>query len=738
VTDKTVSEVWPRFTYPAKGKPSVVFIVLDDVGFAHLGCFGSEISTPHMDDLAAGGLRFNNFHTTALCSPTRASLLTGRNHHSVGMGMIAGLANGHPGHVGEISRSAGLFSEIVREDGYSTIALGKWHLTPLENVSVAGPCDQWPLARGFEQFYGFLGPETDQFFPELVVGNDFVDPPAREDYHLSEDLTDQAIARITNLRATDPERPYFMYLALGAAHAPLQAPRSYIERYAGKFDEGWDVVRQRTYQRQLQMGVIPEGTRLAPRNDGVPAWTDVSENERKVFAREQEVFAGFLEHTDAQIGRLVQFLRQIDDFENTIIVLISDNGASQEGGPVGGSELLWVTGIPVTAEDLLPHLPDFGGPDHHCHYPLGWAQVGNTPLKRYKRDTYGGGVRDPLLISWPRGITDGGAIRSQYVHVVDVVPTVLEALDLRLPAEIAGVEQMPLEGQSFLGALSDPSFPDVKEKQYFEMAGNRAIWYRGWKAVTSHTPGTPFDEDEWALFDTTSDFSECDDLSAEFPDKLRELTEIWADEAEKYQVQLDDQFLKRRLQGLYRRRLHYPKKLRLYRDATIQQFLAPAAPGIPKRITASIERSSTSDDGVLAAFGGRFGGYTLFVMDDRLHFEHSFYLQPVKSVTSEQPLGTGPRECGFEVSAAGDQVCVQLTVDGSAAAPPLEMVMHPLTPYGMGPFQIGRDSVTPVSRRYRSPFPFAGQLAHVEVEVPDDWPEAHIRDFTVGSVLLQD
>lgn len=729
---------WPHYTYPASGSPNVVFIVLDDVGFAHLGCYGSDIATPNMDRLAASGLRYNNFHTTALCSPTRASLLTGRNHHSVGMGMLAGAANGHPGHVGEISKSTGTVAEILRTEGYSTIALGKWHLTPLENISVGGPCDQWPLGRGFEQFYGFLGPETDQFFPDLSVGNDFIEPPDRPDYHLSEDLVDQAIERITNLKAADPERPHFTYLAFGAAHAPLQAPRAYIDKYAGSFDEGWDTVRDRVYHRQLEMGIIPGGTRLVDRNPGVPAWDSLTDTEKRVFARQQEVFAGFLDHTDAQIGRLVDHLEAIGEMDNTIIFLLSDNGASQEGGDVGRSELLWVTNTPVTVDDLVEHLDDLGGPDHHAHYPIGWAQVGNTPLKRYKQNTHGGGIRGPLIVTWPSKILDPGSIREQYLHVSDIVPTVLEALGVEPPDRIAGVDQKPLEGKSFLASLTVADAPQTKDRQYFEMLGHRGIWHEGWKAVTYHERGTRFEDDVWELYDTRTDFSESNDLASTEPAKLKELVGIWWDEAEKYQVQLDDLFHKRRLQGLYRRRLHYPKVARFHRGAKVPQFLAPAAPGMPQRVSASISRDTKGDEGVLACIGGRFGGFSLFVQDNRLHFEYGFYLQPSYHVQSAEELTVGRLECGFTVTGDGADLSIQLTVDGEAAAPALPITFIPFTPYGIEPFEVGRDGLTPVSKRYSSPFEFTGQLDHVEVQVPEDWPEGYIQDLTVEAVMRQD
>ena len=618
---------WPQPQRPPDGAPNVVFIVLDDTGFAHLGCYGSDIETPNMDRLAAGGLRYNNFHTTALCSPTRACLLTGRNHHSVGVGRITEITSGFPGYYGQVTDRAATIAEVLRSQGYNTIACGKWHLLPNSHTSAAGPFDHWPLGRGFDHYYGFLGGETDQWRPDLAMGNERILPPDRPDYHLTEDLVDHAIGFVRGQKSLAPEKPFFLYLAFGATHAPHHAPKEFIEKYRGRFEDGWDAARERVFARQKQMGVVPLETELAPRNDGVKAWEDLTDNERRLFARMEEVFAGFLDHTDTHIGRLLAFLEEIEQFENTLIVLISDNGASQEGGPIGQPEQIYfntVTGgaIDLTVEDMLEHIDELGGPLHHNHYPTGWAQAGNTPLKRYKQNTHGGGIRDPMIVHWPTRIKDGGAIRNQYHHVSDVTPTVLEAIGIQAPSVHRGIEQMPIEGTSFAYSFDAPDEPTRKETQYYEMLGHRAIWHDGWKAVAFHPPGQSFDNDRWELYHLDNDFSEASDLAVEHPERLRELVDLWWDEARKHNVlPISDMMTS----GFSRPGGGAPKRaFTLYAGATVPSMAAPNAANRSHRITAHVARDDTRQEGVLVAQGGRHGGYTLYVKDNRLVYEYNF------------------------------------------------------------------------------------------------------------------
>ncbi|MGB5756393.1 MAG: arylsulfatase, partial [Acidimicrobiales bacterium] len=538
------SEPWWPDPPPLEDKPNVVLILFDDTGFAHFGCYGSDIDTPNIDRLAAGGLRYTNFHTTALCSPTRASLLTGRNHHAVGMRCISNFDTGYPNMRGRISHNAATVAEIVGDAGYATFALGKWHLCPMTETSMAGPFDDWPLQRGFDRFYGFLQGETDQFHPELTYDNHHLEPrgPGDDGYHLSEDLTDRAIDFIRESKSVRPDRPFFTYLAWGATHSPHQAPLEYLEKYRGRYDEGWDVIRQRYYERQLHLGIIPAGTELAPRNPGVEPWAELSENEQRLAARLQEAFAAFLDHTDAQIGRLMEFLSAIDELDNTIFIVTSDNGASQEGFATGViDEMRFFNGFPEDVEAAQDRLDDVGGPNSHTNYPWGWAQVGNTPLKWYKQNTFGGGVRDPLIIHWPRRITDAGGVRDQFHHITDLTPTILDELGIPQPERFRGREQLPVAGRPLSYSFDDPTAPTNRHAQYFEMFGHRGIWSEGWKAVTYHRLGKPFDEDVWELYHVDEDFSESHNLADERPDKLAELVDLWWSEAEEHGVlPLDD------------------------------------------------------------------------------------------------------------------------------------------------------------------------------------------------------
>src|SRR5947209_10059428 len=459
------SQPWwpPDLTAPA-GAPNVLVVVLDDVGFAQLGCYGSDLETPAFDGLAANGLRFTNFHTTSLCSPTRACVLTCRNHHRVGLGRITELSTGFPGYNGRIPRSAPFISEVLRDAGWATYAVGKWHLTPEEEAHEAGSRAEWPLGRGFDRWYGFFGGETHQFAPALVNDNHQIDPPRpwQEGYHLTEDLIDQAQQMIVNLRAVDDAKPFFMYLCFGACHAPHQSPPEWRDRFRGRFDEGWDAWRDAIFARQVVSGVIPEGTRMSERPEWVKAWADLSDDERRLYARYMEAFAAFLAHTDHHFGRFLDFLDESGELDNTVIVVLSDNGASSEGGPVGSTNdnRPWNL-VPHTVEDALTRIDELGGPRCHNNYPWGWTVAGNTPFRRWKREVHEGGVADPLIVHWPRRISGRGELRRQYTHAVDLMPTLLE---------LAGVDAPPdIHGRSFTQALSDSSTPEPRPTPHYEM-----------------------------------------------------------------------------------------------------------------------------------------------------------------------------------------------------------------------------------------------------------------------------
>jgi arylsulfatase len=413
-TFKDSKSWWPEPVKAPEGSPNVVFIILDDVGFSQLGCYGSEIETPNMDGLAENGLLFNNFHTTALCSPTRACLLTGHNHHSLGTGVITNLATGYPGYNGRMPREAATIAQVLKENGYNTFATGKWHNTPDEDITAAGPYDRWPLGMGFERFYGFLGGETNQWSPELVHDNHRIETPDRPGYHVSEDIVDKSIEFVLDQKQANPDKPVFLWMAFGAGHAPHHAPKEYIEKYKGKFDKGWDKIREDVLNRQKEMGIVPQDTELAPSNPRVQPWETLSDDERKLFARMQEVYAGFLDHTDCQIGRFVDCLEKIGELDNTLIMLISDNGASREGGPYGTvNEIRFFNRVRESLEANLEMIDELGGPLTYNHYPRGWAQAGNTPLKRFKQNTHGGGIRDPLIVHWPKGIDQISSMASR-------------------------------------------------------------------------------------------------------------------------------------------------------------------------------------------------------------------------------------------------------------------------------------------------------------------------------------
>ena len=718
---RTVAESTPAFEtrpHPPDGTPNVVIVLYDDLGFAHLDCYGSTLPTPTSSRLAAGGLRFTNFHVTPLCSPTRASLLTGRNHHSVGMRSVSNFNTGFPHMQGHISDHAATMAEVLRDEGFATFCVGKWHLCQMEDASAAGPFDQWPLGRGFERYYGFLQGETDQFAPELTYDNHPVDPPATaaEGYHLTEDLVDRAIGFIRDSKSVRPDRPFFAYVAPGAMHAPHQAPPEYLERHRGAFDEGWDVFRERWFARQLEAGIIPPGTQLAPRNPGVAPWDELSDAERAVAARLQEAFAAFLDHTEDQLTRLVDALEELGELDNTIFVLLSDNGASQEGGPGGVlHEMKYFNLVFDAAEDMVPHLDEIGGPHSHTNYPWGWSQAGNAPNRWYKQNTHGGGVRVPCIWHWPAGIRDGGGLRHQFHHVSDIAPTLYELLGVEAPATHRGRDQLPVTGTSMAYALADPSAPSRKDVQYFEMGGHRGLYHDGWKAVTRHEKGTPFDDDRWELYHLDDDFSETRDLADEQPGKLRELVDLWWQEAETHGVlPLDDRTFE--LFGTTRRP-HTPHASHHYTYrppiSHLPAEVAPALGGRSWTMTASIDRPEGAQ-GVLYATGTENSGFSFFVKDDRLWFDYNAFGDH-SVVVSGIEVPPGPSEVEVRFERDGRQGSAELVIDGATCgAAPIPFVMRMMSSVGA---DVGLDRLSPVSDEYTGTFPFAGTLRRLDVVV---------------------
>jgi arylsulfatase A-like enzyme len=642
---------WPPIPRAPEGAPNVIVVLLDDVGYAQIGPYGSDIATPCFDRLAANGLRYSNFHTTSLCSPTRAALLSGRNHHTNGMGRIVELPSGFPGYDATIPKENGFLSEILRLHHYATFAVGKWHLTPATEMTMGSPRDRWPLGRGFDRYYGFMGGETDQYRPELVYDNHQVDPPRtpEEGYHLSEDLADRAITFVSDLRATFPEKPFLLWFAPGACHAPHQAPAEYIDAYRGRFDLGWDRWREQVFARQTASGLLPPGTELSARPSWVPAWDDLSADEKRLYARMMEVYAGFLTHTDGQIARVLEFVDELGELDDTIVIAMSDNGASAEGGPRGSfNEQYFFNFQQESLEENLRRIDDLGTPRANNHYPWGWAWAGNTPLKRFKRDTHEGGVADPMIVHWPARLGRPGETRHQYVHAIDVMPTLLDLIGIEPPSQINGVEQSPIEGFSFAETLTDAGAATKHATQYYEMLGSRALYHEGWKAVTFHPApfiaydGTdvskPFDADDWELYHVAEDFSEVNDVAADHPGKLKELQDLWWSEAERHQVlPLNNQpWLHGDRRFLRERHVYYPG------IGSLPQAIAPDLRNRAFRIEAELDVPASGDaEGVVVAHGSHAGGYVLYLAGRRLRYVYNFLGTELTTVSASVDLPAG-------------------------------------------------------------------------------------------------
>ncbi|HVA06620.1 MAG TPA: arylsulfatase [Acidimicrobiales bacterium] len=726
---------WPPEPSPPPGAPNVIVVVLDDVGFAQLGCYGSLIETPVIDGLASGGVRLANFHTTALCSPTRACLLTGRNHHRNAMGRVADLAVGFPGYWGKPPHENGFLSEVLRSAGYATYAVGKWHLTPDDQCNMASPRDTWPLGRGFERWYGFHGGETHQFVPALYHDNHSVRPPKTYDdgYHLTTDITDHAIEFLSDLRAIDADRPFFLYYATGACHSPHQAPREWIDRYKGVFDIGWDELRERIMVKQLKLGVLPEHTALSPRPIWVRPWTDLSERERTLAARFMECFAGFLSHTDSEIGRLVDFVANLGELDDTILVVVSDNGASSEGGSEGSINDIRLSNMdPAGLDEMLSKIDDIGGPNTHNNYPWGWTMAGNTPFKRWKREVHEGGVADPCIVHWPGGALGSAAIRHQYAHAIDVFPTILDLIGLTPPETIAHVPQSRIDGISFayLLAPDGAALPGRRVTQHFEMFGSRAIYHDGWKAVTFHpvgplypdglNPNAPFEDDVWELYHVENDVSETVDLAGEDPERLRELIDLWWVEAERNQVlPLDNRILWA---------LVHPKPDDRRERTSFRYFQGAAQ--VPESVAVNVRNRShalllefsvaegVTPEGTLLALGSGLGGWSLQFRSGRPRYVHNLYGKELHVIGSAKPVGPGNHTIEYDFTKddglGGTGV---LRCNGTVVA---EGTIPRFTPQafngvGVG-LTCGYEWGPPVGDGYRAPDTFNGTIERAVVE----------------------
>jgi arylsulfatase len=733
--DSTLDKI-PLVKAP-EGAPNVLYVMIDDAGFGSWGAFGGSITTPRLDDLAAQGLRYTRFHTTALCSPTRAAALTGRNHHSVATGVITELGVSFPGYTGQIPKSAAMVSEILRQNGYSTAFFGKNHNVPDWETSVSGPFDRWPTMQGFDHFYGFIGGEANQWAPALYDGNIPVEmevPKGREkDYTLNENLADKAIDLIHQQKSVTPDRPFFIYYAPGATHAPHHVPQAWIDRFKGQFDQGWDKYREEAYQRQLKMGIIPPDTKLTPRPAEIPAWDSLTADQKRVATRLMETFAAFTAQTDQQVGRVIDAIRETGQIDNTLIIYeIGDNGASMEGTLAGVfNEMVSLNGQQEDTAYILQHLDEIGGPKAYNHFPVGWAWAMNTPLQWGKQvASHFGGTRNPLVVSWPKRIQDKGGIRPQFHHVIDVVPTILEAAGIPEPSMVNGVPQKPIEGVSMLYSFGDAKVKGTRHTQYFEMFGNRALYHEGWIASARHgrlpwenAGSTDFDKDTWELYNLETDFSEATNVAATEPAKLRELQDLFWAEAAKYNVlPLDDRFIERAdpslRPSLIEGRTHFTY------FAGAKRIPESSSPNIKNRshvISAEIEVPEGGVEGVLVAAGGLVGGYVLFVKDGKAVYEYNWFSQERYRVTSPDSLPVGKSvirvEFKYDGNGVGKGGTVTLFMNGTKVGESRvdKTILGRFS--ADETFDTGLDTGTPVSELYASPFKFTGKLQKLEIDV---------------------
>jgi arylsulfatase len=731
-TWQTSTPWWPSPALPREGAPNVVVVLFDDVGFGSFGCYGAEIETPTIDALASQGLRYNAFHVTPLCSPTRAALITGRNHHSVGMAFLANADSGFPNARGHVGHDAATVAELLRDAGYSTMCVGKWHLAPIDATSAAGPYDQWPLARGFDRYYGFLDALTDHFYPDLVYDNHRVDPPKspEDGYHLTTDLIDHAIGFLRDQASTASPRPFFLYVPLGTAHCPHQAPQAFLDKYRGRYDEGWDRIRETRHRRQLEMGIIPPGTRLAPRNDDVAPWDSLPGDERRVAARLQEAFAAMVDHADSELGRLVAELKAQGRFDDTLFIVMADNGASQEGGAGGSTNIVaYENGNQPDLAFNLARLDSIGGPRSQTNYPKGWAMAGNTPLKRYKQNTHAGGVRAPLVVAWPRGIAARGEVRAQFHHAIDIAPTILDLAGIEAPRVRAGIPQLPLHGVSMRYSFTDAAAPTRHPTQYFEMFSHRAIVHDGWKAVAFHHRGQSYENDRWELYRLDTDFSECDDLAATHPEIVARLEAQWWVEAGRYGVlPLDDR-------GFTERAFRYQRpgsprlrtRMSLYPGMSrIPSGAAPLMVDRSFRIEAALAATGAAPSGVVLSIGDLSGGLTLYVKDGALAFEVNCEGLPQRVKSAPGAVGPHARRIALDFARrepqGGD---VKLYVDDALVA---QGVIGRTSKWFLtwSPLDVGRDSLSRISDDYAGAFEFTRDaLVRVDVELD---PREHAVD----------
>jgi arylsulfatase len=735
-TFKDSTPSYPQPVKAAKGSPNVLIVLTDDTGFGMASTFGGPAPTPTLDRLATNGLRYNQFHTTALCSPTRAALLAGRNHHSVGTGVIIEMGTGYPGYTGIIPRSTALVPEILRGNGYATACFGKWHNTPEPEISPAGPFDRWPTGLGFEYFYGFNQGETHQYYPVLYRNTTPVNPPKtpEEGYHFTTDMTDETIAWIRNVRAANPDKPWFAYYSTGAIHAPHHAPKEWRDKFKGKFDHGWDRQREITFEQQKKLGVIPAGAKLTPRPKEIPAWDNQSSEGKRVFCRLMENYAAFMAHTDHEIGRLIASLEESGELDNTLVFyIVGDNGASGEGGLEGTfNELASLAGYNPGLAQIVKRIDRIGTPESDTHVPVGWAWATNAPFQWTKQvASHFGGTRNPMVVHWPKGIKSKGELRAQFHHCIDVVPTIFEACKVPEPKEVDGIPQKPIEGVSMLYSFDDGDAKSRRTTQYFEMMGNRGIYHDGWMATTRHgtpwiTTGTakPFDADTWELYHIDQDFSQADDLASKHPEKVKELQAKFLEEAKKYDVlPLDDRMAQRldarnRIAGEPRTSWTY-----FGNNVRLPDAAGPIVYPDSHTVTAELIIPESGCEGVIACAGGGSIGWALYVQDGKPAYHFNFFDFEHATIRAKDPLPSGKVTVKLEYESKGgvrglisDGARVRLFVNGKLAGE--GEFDQASTRFAPEPFEVGRDSISPVSPDYKSKgsFPFKGTIEKIEFQ----------------------
>ncbi len=724
---------------PPPGAPNVLVILLDDVGFGASSAFGGPVAMPTAERLAAGGLKFNRFHTTALCSPTRSALLTGRNHHTVGMGGITEIATSAPGYHSIWPNTAAPLAEVLKLNGYATAQLGKCHEVPVWESSPMGPFRQWPTGKGFEYFYGFIGGEAHQYYPALYEGTTPVEPSRtpQEGYHLTEDLADRAVHWIRQQKALMPDKPFFMYFAPGATHAPHHVPKAWAEKYRGRFDDGWDALRERIFARQKELGVIPAEAELTRRHAEIPAWADMPEALKPVLRRQMEIYAGFLEHTDHYVGQIVDALDDLGALDDTLIFyIIGDNGASAEGTLNGTyNEMINFNGAAAleTPEFMMARLEDFGGPESYNHYAVGWAHALDTPYQWTKQvASHWGGTRNATVVHWPGGISAKNQIRSQFSHVIDIAPTVLQVAGLPAPTMVNGVAQTPLPGVSMAYCFDDAQAAERHETQYFEMFGNRGIYHKGWTAVTKHS--TPwvlvggdkvaFDDDVWELYDTGKDWSQAHDLSAEYPEKLKDLQRLWLIEAARFGVlPLDDRVGERLNSDLAGRPelIHGDRQLLFGGMGRLSENSVVNIKNKSHSVTAEVVVNGSPAQGVIVAQGGGIGGWSLYVKDGKP--KYCYNLLGIKQfyVESNQPISTGTHQVRMEFAYDGGGLgkggTVSLFVDGTPSGQGHVDATAAMVFSADDTCDVGTEGGSLVTVDYPNPHAFNGTVNWVEIDV---------------------